>query len=204
MPSDAELLDAWQGGDQRAGRALFERHFRAINRFFRNKVGDDAQDLVQRTFLGCCESAGRYRKDASFRSWLFAIAYKQLCKYYREQVSAREHFDLGQVTAHDFDSTPTRALARRREERILLEALRRIPVDLQVAIELRYWEQMSEAEIAATLDIPLGTLKSRFRRARQLLAEQLDEAQANAPMLLESSVGSLDDWAERLRDFVLR
>ncbi len=203
MPvSDAELLASWQDGDRLAGKQLFERYFRVINRFFRSKVGDDAQDLVQKTFLGCLESVERYRGDTTFRSWLFAVAYKQLCKYYRAQVSEREHFDIASVTAHDFDSTPSRVLARRREELLLLEALRRIPIELQVAVELRYWEQMSEAEIARTLGIPVGTLKSRFRRAKQFLAEQI-RAAAGSPGEIASTLDTLDDWAEQLREVAL-
>jgi RNA polymerase sigma factor (sigma-70 family) len=199
MPTDAELLASWQHGDRQAGKQLFERYFRVINRFFRSKVGDDAQDLVQKTFLGCLESVERYRGDTSFRSWLFAVAYKQLCKHYRAQLSEREHFDIASVTAHDFDSTPSRVLARRREEQRLLEALRRIPIELQVAVELRYWEQMSETEIARTLGIPVGTLKSRFRRAKQLLAEQI-RAEAGPADDIDRTLDTLDDWAEQLRD----
>jgi RNA polymerase sigma factor (sigma-70 family) len=202
MPTDAELLASWQHGDRQAGKQLFERYFRVINRFFRSKVGDDAQDLVQKTFLGCLESVERYRGDTSFRSWLFAVAYKQLCKHYRAQVSEREHFDIASLTAHDFDSTPSRVLARRREEQRLLEALRRIPVELQVAVELRYWEQMSEAEIARTLGIPVGTLKSRFRRAKQLLADQI-RAEAGPSAEIDRTLDTLDDWAEQLRDVAL-
>jgi RNA polymerase sigma factor (sigma-70 family) len=202
MPTDAELLANWRAGDRQAGKQLFERYFQVINRFFRSKVGDDAQDLVQKTFLGCLEGVERYRGDTSFRSWLFAVAYKQLCKHYRARVSEREHFDLASLTAHEFDATPSRVLARRREEQKLLEALRRIPIELQVAVELRYWEQMSEAEIARTLGIPVGTLKSRFRRAKHLLAEQI-RAEAGSPAELESELDTLDDWAEQLRDVAL-
>lgn len=202
MPTDAELLASWQHGDRQAGKRLFERYFEVINRFFRSKVGDDAQDLVQKTFLGCLESVERYRGDTTFRSWLFAVAYKQLCKHYRAQVSEREHFDLANVTANDFDSTPSRVLARRREEQKLLDALRRIPIELQVAVELRYWEQMTEVEISRTLGIPVGTLKSRFRRAKQLLAEQI-RAEPGSPVEIESELDTLDDWAEQLRDVAL-
>jgi len=196
MDRDAQLLEAWRGGDQQAGRQLFERYFRPLNRFFRSKVGDDAQDLVQKTFLACVEGVDGYRSEGSFRSWLFAVAYKQLCKYYRERSNHNAHFDIANVTAHDFDSTPSRVLARRHEEQLLVEALRKIPVDLQVAVELRYWQQMSEAEIAATLAIPVGTLKSWFRRARRLLAEQL-EAEPSAAT--GDELGSLEDWAAQLR-----
>lgn len=202
MPSDAELLEAWRQADRQAGKQLFERYFRAIHRFFRNKVGDEAPDLVQKTFLACIEGVERYRGEGTFRSWLFAVAYKQLCKHYRQQLSERAHFDLANASAHDFDGSPSRVLARRREEQLLLEALRRIPVDLQVAVELRYWEQMTETEIARTLGIPVGTLKSRFRRARQLLAEQLQNI-ATSPAELQSTISGLDDWAANLRELAL-
>ena len=201
MATDAELLEAWRTGDRRAGRELFERYFLELTRFFRNKVGADAQDLVQRTFLACIEGVERYRGDASFRSWLFGVAYKQLCKHYRAKAKEKAHVDFGTVTAYEIDHTPSRVLARRREHQLLLDALRRIPLELQVALELRYWEQMTEAEISLTLGIPIGTLKSRLRRARQLLAEQI-KMSAKTPAELESTLGSLEDWAEQLRELV--
>ncbi|NVB40722.1 RNA polymerase sigma factor [Pseudenhygromyxa sp. WMMC2535] len=199
MPTDAELLDAWRDGDRRAGKLLFARYFTAVNRFFRNKVGSESQDLVQKTFLACVEGVDRYRGEGSFRSWLFAVAYKQLCKHYRAKAKEQAHLDLQRVSAYEFDGTPSRMLARKREERLLLEALRRIPVDFQVALELRYWEQMTDVEIAATLDLPLGTFKSRIRRARQLVTEQVTFLAAS-PEELQSTISSLEDWAEQLRD----
>ncbi|HVI04064.1 MAG TPA: RNA polymerase sigma factor [Enhygromyxa sp.] len=202
MIADAELLEAWRGGDKRAGKLLFERHYDAVHRFFRNKVGSDAPDLVQKTFLGCLESVERYRGEGSFRSWLFAVAFRQLCKHYRAKASERARFDVATVSVCDFDPTPSRMLAERREQRLLLEALRRIPMELQVALELHYWEQMSDAEIARALEMPLGTMKSRIRRGRQLLAERMAEL-AISPGELESTLGNLEQWAEQLRGLAL-
>ncbi len=201
--TDSELLEAWRAGDKRAGKQLFERHYDAINRFFRNKAGADAPDLVQKTFLGCLESVERFRGEGSFRSWLFAVAYRQLCKHYRTRATERAHFDIETVTARDLDPTPSRMFAARREQRILMEALRQIPIEFQVALELHYWEQMSDAEIARTLGVPLGTMKSRIRRARQLLTERITECAAS-PAELNSTLGNLDQWAEQLRAFALR
>jgi RNA polymerase sigma factor (sigma-70 family) len=203
MTGDAELLEAWRGGDKRAGKILFERHYDAVHRFFRNKVGPEAPDLVQRTFLGCLEGVERYRGEGSFRSWLFAVAYRQLCKYYRSRASERSRFDVGTVSACDLDPTPSSVVGKRREHRLLLEALRRLPIELQVALELHYWEQMSDAEIARALDMPLGTTKSRIRRARQLLAERMAEL-AVSPDELQSTLGNLEQWAEQLRVAALR
>jgi RNA polymerase sigma factor (sigma-70 family) len=196
--ADAELLEAWRDGDKQAGKRLFERYYEAVHRFFRNKAGADAPDLVQKTFLGAIESVERYRGEGSVRSWLFAVAYRQLCKHYRTQARDREHFEVGTVSLCDLDPSPSRIIARRREQRMLLEALRRIPIQLQVALELHYWEQMSDAEIARALELPLGTTKSRIRRGRQLLAERLAEL-AETPAELESTLGNLEQWAAQLR-----
>ena len=200
--NDAELLEAWRDGDKRAGKVLFERHYDAVHRFFRNKVGPDAPDLVQKTFLGCLESVERFRGEGSFRSWLFAVAYRQLCKHSRAKASDRARFDVGSISVCDLDPTPSAVIAKRREHRVLLEGLRRLPIDLQVTLELHYWEQMSDAEIARALEMPLGTTKSRIRRGRQLLAERMAEL-ASSPAELESTIGNLEQWAEQLRGSAL-
>ena len=202
--SDDELLAAWRRGDERAGHELFTRHYRALDRFFRNKVGQDTVDLVQKTFLGCLEQVerDRYESRDNFRSWLFSIAYRQLRKHYRTQMRHNARFDLASVSAHDLDPTPSSVIARSEEERLLLEGLRQIPVEMQVALELRYWEQMTDAEIAATLGEPLGTIKSRVRRARQALAQRL-EALSSSPEQLGNTLENLDAWAQRLRDLAL-
>ena len=202
MTTDVELLEAWRAGDKRAGKRLFERHYDAVHRFFRNKVGPDAPDLVQKTFLGCIESVERFRGEGSFRSWLFAVAYRQLCKHYRSKSSERARFDVGMISAADLDPTPSRIVAQRREHRVLLEALRGIPIELQVALELHYWEHMSDAEIARALDVPLGTMKSRIRRGRALLQERI-AALSDSAELLDSTIGNLDKWAEDLREAAL-
>lgn len=202
MKADSDLLLAWREGDKAAGKELFGRHYEAVARFFRNKVGAEAPDLVQKTFLGCIESMERFRGTGSFRSFLFAVAYRQLCKHYRSRTTERARFDVGSVTAYDLDPTPSRVVAQRQEQRLLLEALRRIPIAYQVVLELHYWEQMSASEIAAVLDDPLGTTKSRIRRGRALLEEQLAELAGSGPEL-QSTVGNLDQWAAQLRDRVL-
>ena len=204
MSSDDDLLIAWRSGDQRAGQELFERHYDAIDRFFRNKVGESAgRDLAQKTFLGCLESVerDRYQSRGSFRSWLFAIAYRQLCKHWRNSKREQERFDFGTVSAFDLDPTPSSLMVRSQEERLLLEALRQIPVDMQVALELRYWEQMSDTDIAAALDTPLGTIKSRLRRARIILGERMEKL-ASSSEQLDSTLGNLEGWAASLRKLV--
>ncbi len=204
--TDAELLRAWAEGDKLAGEQLFERHFEAIARFFRNKLAtvDSAshEDLIQLTFLGCVEALlnDRFRSDASFRTFLFAIARNQLSKYWRTR--SRDRVDLQTVSIHDLDPSPSAALARDRDQQLLLIALRRIPLDSQIALELHYWESLTADEIAAVLDLPLGTAKTRLRRAKQLLEGEL-RAVISGQVGSTRTESGLEAWARELRASVI-
>lgn len=196
MVHDIELVQAWRAGDKRAGATLFDRYYPSIARFFRNKVGTEASDLIQNTFLAAFEGLDRMR-SANFRSYLFAIACNLLRKHFRTK--GREKIDFGTVSVFDLDPSPSRVIAADQQQRLLLEALRHIPVDLQIVLELYYWESMTAAEIAEVLEIPVGTAKTRIRRARQLVHEQLKEVeQRGVPQ--ECTLEDLDAWAEGLRD----
>jgi len=198
-PTDEALLAAWRAGDRRAGEALFERHYEAIARFFRNKVSGDSSDLIQRTFLALIEAPERFRGDASFRTYLFAVAHNVLSRYYRQRRRDGDRVDfLEKVSVHDLSPSPPSILARRDEERLLLAALRRIPIEHQVVLELYFWERMRAPELARVLDLPEGTVRTRIRRAKQLLTAALRDAQ-EAPALIESTLSDLERWADQIR-----
>ncbi|MFY0539591.1 RNA polymerase sigma factor [Nannocystis pusilla] len=153
--SDRELVDAWRQGDRAAGHALFDRYYEPVARFFFNKVdGDVARDLIQRTFLGCVEGLANFRGDGEFRSWLFGIAYRQLCRHYRGRVGERAVVDFEQLSVADCQPSPSQHAASGEELRLLLAALQRLPLDYQVVLELHYWESMTTDEIAAALGLP--------------------------------------------------
>lgn len=198
MATDYELLEGWRGGDQRAGETLFERHFRALYRFFRNKGVDAIDDLVQQTFLGCVEGRDRLRGDASFRTYMFAVARNQLFRFWKQRGAARDDADFQTQSLCDLSPSASRVIARRAEQRALLEALRRIPLDYQIALELYYFEDMRGPEIAAVLDIPEPTVRSRLRRGGEQLRRQL-EAIADSPEVLQSTLMNLDEWARGIR-----
>lgn len=197
--SDEALLDRWRAGDARAGNALFERHFDAVYRFFVNKVRDDAAELVQRTFLGCVEARERFRGASSFRTFLFAIARHELYAHFRR---LRREAPAPELSVSDIFPSPSSAFVHRREQRVLLQALRSIPLDLQLAIELHYWEQLSASEIAEVLDVPIGTAKSRLRRAKEALAEAIPALETDQ-RALKTTLDNLDLWAASLKDAVL-
>jgi RNA polymerase sigma factor (sigma-70 family) len=199
--SDDALLAAWRAGDRAAGGRLFDRYYQPVARFFANKLEGASEELIQRTFLACVEGLPKFLGKGSFRSYLFSIAYRQLCRHHRTRRG--EPIDFGTVSAHDLGPTPSQVLAERDEQRLMLVALRRIPIDCQVALELLYWERMGTAEIAAVLDVPEGTIKSRLRRGRELLRAAI-EGLAASPELAQSTLEDVDAWAQALRERVAR
>lgn len=197
---DLELLDRWRSGDAEAGNELFERHFESVHRFFVNKAPVDAADLVQRTFLACVEARDRFREESSFRTFLFAIAHHELLAYWRKR--ARVELDPSISSLHDLDPSPSTLLARMAEERHLLEALRSIPIELQIALELFYWEGLSGPELAAVLEVPEGTVRSRLRRGLTLVRNRLAELEQR-PSRLATTLASLDGWARSIGQALL-
>jgi RNA polymerase sigma factor (sigma-70 family) len=200
-PSDHELLSAWRRGDRRAGGELFDRHFASVRRLFINKACSESEvdELIQRTFTACVESAERFRADAAFKTWLLAIARNVLREWIRE--SLRDAVDTAEVD--DFFSERrgpgiSTALDMHHEQRLLLVALRRLPVESQLLLELFYWEELSASELAVVLAVPEGTVRTRLRKARLELRGTLDQL-ARTKEELDSIEGSLDGWARGLR-----
>ena len=198
--ADFELLERWRAGDREAGNALFARHFRPLFRFFRTKVADPiAEDLTQVSFLACVDGRDKFRNASSFRTYLFAIARNQLFLHFRKRGRQDAVVAFETVSMVDLGAGPSTLVAAQAEQRLLLRALRRIPVDFQIAIELYYWEGVSTSGIATVLDIPEGTVRSRLTRARDHLAKQM-RALAETPALAESTVADFERWAQSLRE----
>jgi RNA polymerase sigma factor (sigma-70 family) len=197
-PTDDSLLEAWRAGDRSAGEQLFERHYEALYRFYSRKTSVDVADLVQKTSLALVEGRERYRGDASARTFLFAIARNQLLVHFRGR-RRDAALDFSVQSLHDLDPTPSQALFEKQDNRVLLEALRRIPLDLQIAIELHYWEGLHGPELARILDVPEGTVRSRLRRGLEMLRAQVANL-ATSPDALTTTLSNLDRWAERVRE----
>lgn len=170
--SDSELFDAWTRGSKRAASELIERHFDAIERFFRNKV-DAHDDLVQQTFTKCIESRAHFRRDSSFRTYLFGIAHNILRAHFRSRRRESERLEFAEVSAYDLGPGPSTMYRAQRQQQLLLEALRRIPLDYQVVLELFYWEELPGSAISEIVEVPENTVRSRLRRGRQLLEKQM-------------------------------
>jgi RNA polymerase sigma-70 factor (ECF subfamily) len=196
---DFGLLARWRAGGDDAGQRLFERYFAGVCRFFHSKVTDGVDDLVQRTFLACVEGRDRFRGDGSFRSYLFGVAHNVLRSSLRER--KRDAFDSSVTSAADLGPSASSIVVMGQEQRLLLEALRRIPLDYQIVLELHYWEHLTGPELAAVLEVPEGTVRGRLRRGRERLEEALREI-ASSSEVLESTMTNLDDWARSLRQLL--
>jgi RNA polymerase sigma-70 factor (ECF subfamily) len=196
MSDDSELLVAWRAGDHAAGSELFDRHFESVRRFFATKVGSGVEDLVQQTFLACVGARDRLREEQGFRPYLFAVARSKLYDRLRE-TQRDASVDPSTLSVVDLGLTPSVVVASREEEQIVKEALRRLPLDLQVALELYYFEGLRGSALARVLDIAEGTVRSRLRRGLDILRERIDEL-AKSPELRKQSASTLASWAEQI------
>lgn len=184
METDAELLARWRNADKAAGNELLARYFGSVRRFFASKItGADVEDLVQRTFSGCVVATETFRGDASFRTFLLAIARKQLYKYIRDRYrkQAREDPDLGVSSVTALGQSPSSVFAAKEREALVLQALQRVSVEHQTMLELHYWESMPAAEIAEVVDLQPGAVRTRLHRARKALQRALEELSAGSP-----------------------
>jgi RNA polymerase sigma-70 factor (ECF subfamily) len=203
LPSDAELLAAWGGGDQEAGRTLVQRHFAMVCRFFQSKLFEDVEDLVHQTFMAALAQADRFRAEGSVRGYLLGIARRQLWNRFRKDRREAVALAKQDLSIEQLQGTPSAALQARDERTLLLQSLRRIPLDSQIVIELHYWEGLSMVEIGEVLEIPAGTVKSRLSTARAQLRERIARADVERE-LVASTLQDLDGWAADVRELVTR
>lgn len=175
-PEDLGLLAAWQAGDARAGDALVRHYSPHVVRFFADKVRDfEVDDLVQQTWEGLIHARDRLAAEGgvtSFRAYLYGTARFVLFGHFRRRVRAA-HFDPDVSALEDLAPSPSQQASAHAQLERLAAALRKLPLDLQILLELRYAQEMTSAEIAEVYGIPQGTAKSRLRLAKQRLDAQL-------------------------------
>lgn len=199
MVEDKDLLEKWRAGDDSAGSALLERHYRSLYYFFANKVDGDIDDLVQNTLLACVKSRERFRGQSSFRTYLFTIARHELYGYLRRRKKSRDRLDYSVSSLMDLGITPRSRLARNQKYHLLLRALRSLPVEQQVLLELRYWEDMGIPELADVFAIAEDATYARLSRARKSLRTHLAQLLDKTPQGFEQ-LDDLDSWARSVRD----
>lgn len=202
MTEDEALLQAWREGDTKAGDTLLGRHFDALYLFFRSKLDGPIDDLIQATLLACVESRDGFRGEASFRVFLLGIARNLLLKHLRRNYRQAKVFAPDRTSVHEVVPDPNTGasmrLAKGRDRALLLAGLRRLPIDLQIALELYYWEGMGLAQIAVIQQVPAGTVKSRLARARATLEREMN-ALADSKEAVAQTLADLELWARDLQ-----
>ncbi len=144
----------------------------------------DAEDLVQDTYLKAFRSAHQFERGTNLKAWLFTILHNTYRNMRRHEVRTpvdvdSEAVDRAADGAGDRD-TPEQLLSRATLDADLQAALDALPEAFRQAVWLRDVEELSYAEIAGVLDVPIGTVMSRISRGRRTLFERLQARRADA------------------------
>jgi len=185
MASDEKLLALFLAGDddafnELAGRYAAKAYQLAL--WINPEHGDEAEDIVQEIFIRLHKSAAAFGGRSSFKTWFYGLARITALdwrrSFYRSvfgKISVRvdsenEYFDMPAPEAAD-DALPDGGFESER----LHAAMEKLPLKLKLALMLKEWEEMSYEEIADSMSVPVGTVRSRLHNARALLAGMLRE-----------------------------
>jgi len=165
MRSDEDLMAAVASGDEAALAALIDRYAASVHAYLQRHSGnrEDADDLLQETWLRVARSARSFDTARRFRSWIYGIATNLARDLFRRRLTR-------QRALRDLAAQPPAASGADSVDRGELRArIAELPENMRAVLLLRYYEGMSEAEMAEVLDIPRGTIKSRLHAALRRL-----------------------------------
>ena len=185
-PPDEELIQRALGGEQDAYQALLGRYqktvFHIVIKIIRNS--DDAQDLVQETFMRAFNTLESYRSEFRFSTWLCKIAANCSIDYLRKKKIKAYSMDKPfqtkngtvEVELEDKGANPEEHLLRKQKIISIEEAIQSLPPKYKQVIVYRHHDDKSYEELARIMGIPIGTVKARIFRARELLKKKLKMA----------------------------
>jgi len=188
---DLTLVQLAVKGDQKAFSQLMARYrqsvFHAILKMVNNR--EDAEDLTLEAFGKAFNKLESYTPNFAFSTWLFKIAVNNCIDYMRkkrlhtlsldEPIEAGSKQDFSEM-ARSTTRDPEAEMIREQRVEVLRNLINGLNDKYRLMVELRYYEQLSYEEIAAELDIPLGTVKAQLFRAKELLSAQLRKPGAEA------------------------
>lgn len=192
---DVALLRRWQAGDADAGNRLCKQYVEVLRRFFASKVPPgEIDELIQQTWLAMSQARDGLQTDptragadhvrvlGNFRCYLFGIARYMVLGYYRGRERHRgAAFDPEVESLATLEPSISRQLSMQRHLQWVELALQSLPLELQLLFEAHYLENLSGADLARTLGLPEGTVRSRLRKARQLLNETIERLKSAPP-----------------------
>jgi RNA polymerase sigma factor (sigma-70 family) len=174
-----ELIERCLTGDQQAWEQIVRLHRRKVFNVAYKFVGkhDEAEDLTQDIFLKIFRSLDTFDRRANFQTWLISVSRNLCIDHYRSVRKERETIDRdvdpGDLAPVSREVSPYAALEHRDRVSLLKEALSTLPETLRTAVMLRDIRELSYQEIADSLQLPEGTVKSRINRGRTELARQI-------------------------------
>jgi RNA polymerase sigma-70 factor (ECF subfamily) len=180
---EAALIARCAAGDDEACTELVGAHQRMVFTLALNLLGDrdEAMDLSQEVFLRVFRTIAGFRAQSALRTWIYRIVINQARNRQRwwrrrhraEQVSLDQHLQQFGDMESKGDVLPDRLLASKEAASRIWQAMDRLPFDQRTALILREIDGLRYEEIAFTLGIAVGTVKSRLTRARQALRAEL-------------------------------
>ena len=182
-PTDHQLVLRVQKGDKRAFDLLvlkYQYKLQAIvGRFIRDT--DEVADVTQEAFIKAYRALAKVRGDSQFYTWLYRIAINTAKNHLVSKSRRPANTDIDVEDAEQFanneklidDVTPENSIMTDELAAIIKSALSALPEDLRTALTLREFEGMSYEDIAAIMDCPVGTVRSRIFRAREFLDERV-------------------------------
>ena len=174
---DRALVDAVLAGDRQAFGHLVERETRSVYRACLRILGrpHDAEDVTQESFVAAYRAIRTYRGDGSLRAWLLRIATRQS---FRRLSQRRATVDLDAIPAPrlaDASSEPTRVVIDLESRRAVQDAVAALPDPYREVVALRFFADLSLAEVADATGRPLNTVKTHLRRGLERLRPALGD-----------------------------
>lgn len=181
---DQQLVERVQAGDKRAFDLLVGKYQHKIVGLVNRYVYDhhEAMDIAQEAFIKAYRALPRFRGDSAFYTWLYRIAINTAKNHLVSKGRRPPDVDVDAADAEYFDSdnnelreleNPENSLFKDELERAVKRALDQLPEDLRAALTLREFEGMSYEDIAAVMDCPVGTVRSRIFRAREAIDKEI-------------------------------
>ncbi len=180
---DAELVRRVQAGDKKAFDVLVQKYQHKLVKLIMRYVQDPVEslDVAQEAFIKAYRALPNFRGDSSFYTWLYRIGINTAKNHLVAQGRRPPDADIDVQDAEQYDvdarlkdqDTPERLAQRDEIERVIFDAIERLPEDLRTAITLRELEGLSYEEIAQAMDCPVGTVRSRIFRARDAIDKRL-------------------------------
>ncbi len=182
---DSDLVKKAKEGDGKAFDELTNLYkdavFSVVYRMVRDRY--KAEDLTQEAFIKAFNSITSFNEEYAFSTWLFKIATNNCIDYFRKRKLQTYSMDQtirykdDEIHQEYADNEPIAdsIIIAREKSKIIRNAIEQLPEKYRTAIVLRHQEEKSYEEIAEILDIPLGTVKARIFRARELLKKILSK-----------------------------